>query len=377
MKNVLTTVLICLLVLPFAATIAQERAEKPRAKPTVIMKQPVKPKRMELAPWYSRAATTPDVNQHMTWGQFIDQLPVKPPSIRMKYRPPQEIDLNWRVFEQNYCAPAAVANNLMWLDANYFPQISDETNALAGGVFLARKLGGDAYFSTMNEPGNPDGEDPEFHLSEGTGTTFEDMINGTVKFLKEKQIPVKEVRWISLWAAPEAKSKLKLGGAPLVMERRAPKLDEVKSALRLRSIIVQIFGHYEFTVGEATNNGVKPDSLVRTGGHYFAPVGFGKDEDGNLSENTFAYHDSASDKQDKQTQHYHTWLTPVGQYKDLPLRKFREGGAKYASLACQNEEKGWECLGRLSNAYVRNKQVEDHAGNERIRVLEGMMVIRL
>lgn len=377
MKNAIITLVICLLVLPFTTSSAQERVKKTETQAPVITKQPVKPKRMKVAPFYSRAATTPDVNQHMTWGQFIDQLPVKPPSIRMKYRPPKEIDLNWRVFEKNYCGPAAVANNLMWLDTNYFPQISKETNALAGGVFLARKLGGDKYFSTMNEPGDPSGENPEFHLSEGTGSTFEDMINGSVKFLKEKQIPVKEVQWISLWAAPEAKSKLKLGGAPLVMKRRAPKLSEVKGALKSRSIIVQIFGHYEFTVGEATKNGIKPDTLVRTGGHYFAPIGFGQDENGKLSENTFAYHDSASDKQDKQTQHYHAWLKSNGQYKDLPLRKFRDGGAKYPSLACNNEKKGWECLGRLSDTYVRNKQVQDHMGNERIRVLEGMMVIRL
>ena len=111
----------------------------------------------------------------------------------------------------------------MWLDANYFPQISNHTNALGGGVFLARQLSGDGYFSTMNEPGvfEKNGklvEEPEWHLSEGTGTTFEAMINGTVKFLKEKQIPVKEVQWISLWAAPEAKSTLSLGGTPVVMK---------------------------------------------------------------------------------------------------------------------------------------------------------------
>lgn len=377
MKNAVVALVIGALLVPLTAASAPERAKRPTAEAPVVTGQPVKPKRMEKTPYYSRAATTPDVNQHMTWGQFIDQLPVKPPSVRMKYMPPKEIDLNWRIFEQNYCGPAAVANNLMWLDQHHFPQISDESNALAGGVFLARQLGGDAYFSTMNEPGNPSGEDPEFHLSEGTGSTFEDMINGTVKFLKEKKVPVKEVRWISPWAAPEAKSKLKLGGVPLVMERRVPKLAEVESVLRTRSIIVQIFGSYEFTVGEATENGVKPDTLVRTGGHYLAPVGFGLDENGKLSELAFAYHDSASDKQDKQTEHFYTWLKATGQYKDLPLRSFRDGGAKYASLACKNEKKGWECLGRLSDTYVRDKQVEAHQGNERIRVLEGMMVILL
>jgi hypothetical protein len=376
MKHVL---LIFIASCSLSTAIAAERVQKSEVQtaPLVISGEEVKPQRMKKLPYYTRAATTPDVNQHMTWGQFIDQLPVKPPSIRAKYRPPQEIDLDWRVFEQNFCAPASVANNLMWLDTNYFPQISKETNALAGGVFLARQLSGDDYFSTMNEPGNPDGADPSFHLSEGTGTTFEAMINGTVRFLKEKDIPVKEVRWISLWAVPEAKAKLKVGGAPLVMQRGFPTLDEVRSALQSRSVVVQIIGFYEFQVGEADDNGVKPDSLVRTGGHYFSPVGFGRDADGNLSRDTFEYRDPASDKQDKQALHYHLWVTPTGQYRNLPLRKFRDGGAKYGSLACPNEKKGWECLGRLNKTYLRGKQVEEHKGNERITVLEGMMVIRL
>jgi len=361
-----------------STAVAEERIQKPavQAQP-VISGEAAKPQRMEKPPYYTRAPTTPDVNQHMTWGQFIDQLPVKPPSIRAKYRPPPEIDLSWRVFEQNFCAPASVADNLMWLDANYFPQISDATNPLAGGVFLARKLGGDDYFSTMNEPGDPDAEKPSYDLAEGTGTTFENMINGTVRFLREKNIPVKEVRWISLWALPEAKAKLKIGAIPLVMQQKVPTPDEVRSALKSRSVVVQIIGLYEFTVGEADANGVKPDSLVRTGGHYFAPVGFGRDADGNLSAETFEYRDPASGKQGEQALHYHTWVTPAGQYRNLPLRQFNEEGPKYGTLACPNEKKGWECLGRLNKAYLRDKQVEAHKGNERIVVLEGMMVIRV
>ena len=155
MKKSVITLVICLLVLPFTAVNAQVSVKKAKTQTPVITKQQVIPKRMKVAPLYSRAATTPDVNQHMTWGQFIDQLPVKPPSIRMKYRPPNEIDLNWRVFEQDYCAPAVVANNLMWLDAYFFRQISNDTKLTAGGVFLALKHGGDKYFSTMNEPGDP------------------------------------------------------------------------------------------------------------------------------------------------------------------------------------------------------------------------------
>ena len=88
---------------------------------------------------------------------------------------------------------------------------------------------------------------------------------------------------------------------------------------------------------------------MRTGGHYFAPVGYGQDENGKLSETTFAYHDSAGADQGKQVDHYYDWLVP----------------------------KEYECLGRLSDACVRDKQVEEHEANERIRVLKGMMVIRL
>ncbi len=416
MKNIIIATAIGMLVLSTTTANAQIRAKKvePKepvttqpeeqeepekatitaqpTKPTVIKKQPaepeeptlekrpVKPRRMQVAPYYSRAKTTPDVNQHMTWQEFLDQLPVKPPSIRQKYRPPQEIGLDWRVFEQNFCAPAAVANNLMWLDAHWYPHISNEDTPLAGGVFLARQLGDYAYFSTMNDPGDPDakdGGDPEYHLSEGTGTRFEDMISGTVKFLKEKQISPKEVQWISLWAVPEAKAGLTIGNTPLTMERRAPKLEEVRAALKTRSIVVQIFGHYEYQTGESTDQGMQPNTLMRQGGHYFAPVGYGLDENGKLSEHTFAYHDSAGSDQDEQVQHYYDWLVPTGPWKNLPLRKIRDGGAKYASLACNNAPKEYECLGVLRNAYIRNKQVEDHMGNEQIRVLEGMMVIRL
>ena len=114
MKYVLT---IFIASCSLSTAIAAERLQKPEVQtPMVISGEEVKPQRVKKLPYYTRAATTPDVNQHMTWGQFIDQLPVKPPSIRAKYRPPQEIDLKWRVFEQNFCAPASVANNLMWLD---------------------------------------------------------------------------------------------------------------------------------------------------------------------------------------------------------------------------------------------------------------------
>jgi len=70
MQNNVITIVICMLVLSFTALGAQERVKKPQTQAPVISKQPVIPKRMKVAPFNSRAATTPDVNQHMTWAQF-------------------------------------------------------------------------------------------------------------------------------------------------------------------------------------------------------------------------------------------------------------------------------------------------------------------
>ncbi|HXH59893.1 MAG TPA: hypothetical protein VNI20_00895, partial [Fimbriimonadaceae bacterium] len=79
----------------------------------------------------ARIAKTPDINQHMTFEQFLKQIPT---SLQKKYTPPPEIGLKTKVFFENFCGPCAVADNLMYL-RNFFPQMTAEADPVAGGTF--------------------------------------------------------------------------------------------------------------------------------------------------------------------------------------------------------------------------------------------------
>jgi len=339
---------------------------KRKTEPPKRTAAPPKPKRAPREPYTERIATTPDINQHMTIGQFLKQIP---PSEQPAYTPPSEIPLSTRVFEQNYCAPAAVADHLVWLDVHHFQQISSESDPVIAGVALAKILGEAEYMKTMSQPAAD-----SYDLPVGEGTTYEDLVRGAVNFLAAKKIPIKQVTIFSVWTPPERRSAFGLPLVPMEIERRAPTFSEMTRPLRRRTIVVHHFGHYRYQVEDVRDGKVIPDYLERTGGHWISPVGFDGDKSGNLAPGTVIYHDPAGGDQDKKTQVYHPWIRQTGPYHDLPLRQKKD--PKYPELACKDDA-NWTCLGRLSGTYVRDKPIEQYAGGEPIEVLEGVVVIEL
>jgi len=313
-----------------------------------------------------RIADTPDINQHMTWKQFLKQIPADKVA---EYTPPDEINVNSRVFYENFCAPASTANHLVWLDRHGFPSITNESDPVIAGMKLARLLADTKYMQTISDPG-PD----DFQPVVGSGTKIENFVSGTAKFLAEHNITIRDVTVISLWSPPSQASRFGVPVSRLHIEKRPPKLYEVTRPLKGKTIVVTIIGKYDAVPPQFVDGKLIPGYLNRVGGHYYSPVGYGDDGNGNYSGNTLIYHDPAGGYQDVKHQEYHQWLRQKGPNGELEMRENK--AHRFPEINCKSQPQQ-TCLGRLKDTYVRNKPVEDHTGGKGIWVLEGVVVIEL
>ncbi|MEM9839517.1 MAG: hypothetical protein AAF830_10245 [Pseudomonadota bacterium] len=294
-------------------------------------------------PYTARIDDTPDVSQHIRWRQFVGNAsgvgrhPEVDLNAALRNAPPAEYDRDMRVFPLDFCGPAAVANNLIWLDRTGYRQISTEPNKHAAGTMLAWRLGFD-YMDTMSNydadqyklTGKLKGVSEEditwSDIPEGSGTSLPGLINGTVKFLREKRIPIKAVRVTS--SIDRSGANFRTRGAPFQFEVKKPTGDDIAEALRRRSIVVTLHGHYVplFDALKPPADGASDDEgsstsglgfvnervwdtpfLQRTGGHFAAPVGFGVDRQGNPAPGAILYHDSAGGQQRVRRQHQYNW----------------------------------------------------------------------
>lgn len=288
-------------------------------------------------PYVIRIDDTPDVSQHIKWKEYVGfpggygrhSEMDKPAANRNS--PPDEYNRDMRVFPSNFCGPASIANNLIWLDRTGYPNISDETNKFAAATELARKLGF-SYMDTMSQPDNEQyklseviGEDLTWSdIPEGTGTSVPGLVNGTVKFLSEKNVPIKNIR---ITAAFDYKGpwEYETNGAPFSFNVKKPTGEDISAALRRRSVVVTIHGHY-VPLFDPLNPQAKDSSgdgelgfkdlapkywdtpyLMRTGGHVATPVGYGVDENMNPAPGKIVYHDSSNGLQSARYQHFYDW----------------------------------------------------------------------
>lgn len=378
MKNcrILITLTLVLVLLPFAS--AQERASKPQTvkpadqpvqveklpatKPAQIDKKPARSKRGE--PFIVRINTTPDINQNMSIGEFLQQIPK---GRIPEFTPPAEIGLNAPMFYNNMCAPTSVADHLVWVDTHFFHNISKEQNPVIAGVELARVLGGPNYMKTADTK--------TYDGITGTGTKIYNLVGGTFRLLKERGVTVKKVTVISVTAHSDIKALFGVPNKRLTIEYRAPKVHEIKDALRRRAIVINLIGKYEIVPGRAKKDGKGTKGyLLRTGGHYFSPVGYGEDSNGNYDGSMIIYHDPADGGQNMKTQQYVEWIRESE--KNAGLRMFKKDKPDHSFRACK-DNKNWTCYGELGDTYVRDKLLKDHGKDERAKILEGLIVIEV
>lgn len=314
----------------------------------------------------ARIAATPDVNQHMTYEQWLKQID---PRLRSKYTPPAEIGIKSKVFQENFCGPCSVADNMVYLK-KWFPQIRAESDPVVAGTLLARNLGMD-YMHTYNDP------DPEdFEPASGTGTSYINLVKGSLDYLASKGVKAKKVTMIGYRAHASERSKYSNNGTNIEFHQRAPKIEEIKQALHLRAIVVQHYGHYEYHVARAgSKNG---PYLQRTGGHYVAPVGYGLDKNGKANDDMLIVNDPAGSFQDKQAQDYRVWLRqPKGAYQNMMIVNYRGSEPiRHPDLADPNWPK-YEVYGPLSGTYVRDAVVSSPKNGQKLEVLEGLIVIEV
>lgn len=367
---------------------AQQRAAPQRSQPTRITTQPAQPAQPAEMPepdkpglssepppprrttqrvsYTARIASTADINQHMTWKQFLEQIPANRVA---EYTPPEEINVNSRVYYENFCGPTSIADQLIWLDKNGFANIVDEGDPVIAGTMLARMLGDTKYMRTISEPG-PDDFDPVV----GSGTKIENLVAGTAKYLAERKVKIKNVRVISAWSPPSQAGRYGVAKSLLTLEQRLPNLYETTQPLRGKTIVVNIIGKYENVPPQFGNGKLLPGYLSRVGGHYIAPVGNAEDAGGNYSANTVIYHDPGGSPQNAKKQHYYQWIREEGPGQSLALRS--NDKPRFAELACKDDGSK-TCLGKVSDTYVRDKRIEDHSSSDDIWIMEGVIVIEV
>lgn len=384
-KSVVLTVLAISVGLFGVAIQAQQRTAPERTEPARVTVQPAvpvekpgpeRPGRTTAAPpparttervaYTARIATTADINQHMTWKQFLAQIPADRVA---EYTPPEEINVNSRVFYENFCGPTAVADQLIWLDRNGYGNTVDEEDPVIAGTALARLLGDTKYMRTLSEPG-PDDFDPVV----GSGTKIENLVAGTAKYLAERKVGIRRVSVVSVWSPPSQADRYGVAKSLLGIEQRLPNLYETTQPLRAKTIVVNIMGKYENVPPQFANGKLLPGYLKRTGGHYVAPVGNAQDAGGNYSANTVIYHDPAGSPQDATRQHYYQWIRQGGPNAGLALRSDDE--PRFPELACKDDAKK-TCLGKVGDTYVRDRRIEEHSPGDGIWIMEGVIVIEV
>ncbi len=327
------------------------------AKPARVKK--TKPERAKKTPYLDRIQYTPDINQNMTIAELLEQIP---PSYAAEFTP-KEIHKDEPFFIANMCAPASVANHLLWLDRLHFKNISKEKHPIVAGVKLINTLGSEPYMRTIKGD---------------SGTTMQNLVAGTYRFLGEKGIKVKKVTVISNSADPQPwnLTGYKVPFSLMQVEHRMPTVAEIKAALHQRAIVVNLFGKYEYVPERAAKKGstAPPAYLRRGGGHYMAPVGHGRYVQKVYDDDVIIYHDPADPPQNQQKSRYVRWVKETG--KNAKLRMIKREKPSESFRACEDNP-DWKCYGTLGETYILDKALKDHKPNESVKILEALIVIEV
>ncbi len=157
-----------------------------------------------------------------------------------------------------YCCLVAIANSLMWMDSNGFPDLVQNSGDLFHDeVKLVKLLGSKAYMDTS--------------LEYGTGTTK--LMRGIKKYLQERGYETKRLEYQG-WRKhpPEMRSRFPV-----------PRLSWIKQSIVGKGAVWLNVGWYEYNRSR--------DEYTRIAGHWVTLVGYGKDENGRLDPTILILHD--------------------------------------------------------------------------------------
>ena len=352
-------ILLAITLSPGALPAETETTVKPATPIQPARVKKTKPERAKKKPYLERIQFTPDINQNMTIAELLEQIP---PSYAPEFTP-KEIHLDEPFFIVNACAPASVANHLIWLDRLHFKNISKEEHPIVAGVKLINTLASEPYMRTIKG---------------GSGTSMQNLVAGTYRFLGEKGIKVKKVTVISNSADPQPwnLTGYKVPFSLMQVEHRMPTIAEIKAALHQRAIVVNLFGKYKYVPQRAAKEGstTAPAYLRRGGGHYMAPVGYGRYMQKVYDDDVIIYHDPADSPQDRQTSRYVRWVKATG--GDAKLRMIKHEKPAESFRACEDNP-DWKCYGTLGETYTLDKPLKDHKPNETVRILEALIIIEV
>jgi C-terminal processing protease CtpA/Prc len=157
-----------------------------------------------------------------------------------------------------YCCLVAIANSLMWMDSNGFPDlVQNSGNLFDDEVKLVKLLGSKAYMDTS--------------LEYGTGTTK--LMRGIKKYVQERGYEIKRLEYQG-WRKhpPEMRSRLPV-----------PRLSWIKQSIVGKGAVWLNVGWYDYNRSR--------DEYTRIAGHWVTLVGYGKDENGRLDPTILILHD--------------------------------------------------------------------------------------
>jgi C-terminal processing protease CtpA/Prc len=157
----------------------------------------------------------------------------------------------------DYCCLVAIANSLIWLDSNGFPNLVENSgNQFDDEVKLAKLLGSKAYMNTR--------------LGVGTGTA--NIIRGLKKYLYERGYEVNQLEYQG-WRNHSEEIK----------KHPLPQLDWIKRGILDKGLVWLNVGWYKYDPSK--------EEYERIAGHWVTLVGYGKDENGRLDSNILILHD--------------------------------------------------------------------------------------
>jgi len=348
--QVLTTVTAVSLVTNVAAQrqTRELQVKPPRQTPATTPANKNKGLKAPELPYLLRLGTTPDVNQHMKREQLLVQIP------KADWKQFNHVKAGERVFEgKDYCGPCTIANNLVWLRNNGHKQISQFDNPVTAGTKLAGLLGKKGFFN-----------------ADAGGTSYKNMVNGTMAFLHLRGIKPKRVRIYS--TVDRSNEDYKVGKVDFKFVKRVPTPQDFKNILRRKAIVAMIYGHYRPGGKDILSGSKRPWStnmLYRTGGHWVAPVGYGKNSMGKLSPDTIIVRNSAGGQQSKQAFAY------------FDFAKVNTNNAKYNMAKLWRIKNGkTEDRGILNGHYAMTPLPTgfyEEGKSKKLEVLEGLLYIEL